>query len=223
MDTRGIVRKILALTLVMGLPISAPAQKANEISTTFRSNLNTRLQAALKQLKRNEPDIREVQKSALEFFRIDFDTVGSMRTRASWKSLMPTISGKYRRNDSLVDLGKWDFINYPHRKAGRDYVTFNTNEFEVVGSWDLSRLVFNPEVLDVASLVVLQEAVLKEITRIFYTRRRLQVDLILSPPQDAATFLSKELRVEELTATLDAMTGGLFSQTIDERTRSNEP
>ena len=56
-----------------------------------------------------------------------------------------------------------------------------------------------------------QEAILKEITRIYYTRRRLQVDLVLSPPNDPATKLSKELRIQELTATLDAMTGNLFS------------
>ncbi len=56
----------------------------------------------------------------------------------------------------------------------------------------------------------------KEITRLYYTRRRLQVDLILNPPRDAPTKLSKELRVDELTATLDAMTGNLFTRRTEQ-------
>jgi hypothetical protein len=205
-------RITLALAIALAwcfLAAPAPGQETTK--------LRPDIQRALKQLKKVEPSIREVQKSALEFFKIDFDTVQSMRTRAGWKSLLPTVGGKYRRNDTEVDLGKWDFINYPDRKAGRDFAGLFVNEFEVSSSWDLSRLVFNPEVLDVASLVVLQEAILKEVTRIYFTRRRLQVDLLLTPPADEATRLSKELRVEELTATLDAMTGGLFSKTMEKR------
>jgi hypothetical protein len=176
-----------------------------------------RIQKALDEIDALEPTIRESQWMALEFFRIDPDTVDSMRTRAGWKSIVPTVAGRYRRQDNMVDLDKWDLINYPDRIAGRDYALLDMNEFEATASWDLSRLVFNPEVLDVTSLVVLQEAILKEITRIYYTRRRLQVDLILAPPKDAPTLLSKELRVEELTATMDAMTGGKFSMIIEEK------
>jgi hypothetical protein len=83
-------------------------------------------------------------------------------------------------------------------------------ELQVGLSWNLPSLVFNAEVLDVGSLAVLQEGVLKEITRLYYTRRRLQIDLILNPPRDAQTELSKQLRIEELTSTLNAMTGNLF-------------
>jgi hypothetical protein len=205
-------RKTLALAVAVAwcyLAAVAPAQETPK--------LRPEIQQALKQLKKVEPSIREVQKAALEFFKIDFDTVQSMRSRAGWKSLLPTVGGKYRRNDTEVDLGKWDYMQYGNLKAGRDFAGLFVNEFEVSGSWDLSRLVFNPEVLDVASLVVLQEAILKEVTRIYFTRRRLQVDLLLTPPTDEATRLSKELRVEELTATLDAMTGGVFSTTMEKR------
>jgi len=97
-------------------------------------------------------------------------------------------------------------------------------EVQVGLRWDLPNLVFNPEVLDVGSLAILQESLLKEVTRLYYTRRRLQIDLILNPPNDPGTRISKELRIDELTSTLDAMTGELFSNALEERqTRVRRP
>ena len=213
-------RRMMNWLLALAILLPAGRSLAQAGGSDFRQEVKGKLKRALQQLKEQEPDIRDTQRAALEFFRIDFETVGSMRSRAGWKSIMPTVSGKYRQNQSLIDLDKWDYMNFPGAQAGWDYVTFDVKEFEVAGTWDLSRLVFNPEVLDVASLVVLQEAVLKEVTRIYYTRRRLQVDLIIAPPADVATLLSKELRVEELTATLDAMTGGFFSRTIEAKSNN---
>lgn len=181
------------------------------------------VERALGELEK-EPSIQQTQTAALKFFAIDADGVSSMRSRAGWKSVLPVVGVKYRNNSSTVDGEQ--------RETGEGFTTKlddvkgTVNEFEVSGTWDLPRLVFNPETLDTASLVVLQEAVLKEITRIYYTRRRLQVDLVLNPPRDPATKLSKELRVQELTSTLDAMTGNLFTRyerrkgKIDRRRRS---
>ena len=50
-------------------------------------------------------------------------------------------------------------------------------------------------------------------------RRRLQVDMLLTPPTDRATLLSKNLRIEELTGLIDAMTGGWFQRQLDVRAR----
>lgn len=207
------MRATNAIGLALACLCAVAAARASE-PPRFRPEV----QRALDRLKAVEPSVQEIQQAALGFFKIDFDTVQSMHSRASWKSLLPTVQGKYSRYMGDVDLGRWDYTIYQDRRVGDDRADTLTNEFEVIGAWDLSRLVFNPEVLDVTSLVVLQEAILKEITRIYFTRRRLQIDLILTPPTDEATLLSKELRVDELTATLDAMTGGKFSKTVQERT-----
>ena len=180
------------------------------------------VEAALSEMKR-EPTIQQTQKAALEFFRIDPNTINSMRTRAGWKSVLPSVSVKTRINNSDVYVDRADWTVRPqYEPVGIDDATTETIEFEVAGSWDLPRLIFNSEVLDVSSLVVLQEAILKEITRLYYTRRRLQVDIILSPPADPATRLSKELRIEELTSTLDAMTGNIFATYFEQKTRATK-
>ena len=59
-------------------------------------------------------------------------------------------------------------------------------EFGVKARWDLPALVFNPSQLDVASLVGLQDGILKEVTGLYYARRRLQVSLLLTPPETVA-------------------------------------
>ena len=176
-----------------------------------------RVQTALRKLKQ-EPSIKEVHRAALKFYNAEPETIASMRTRAAWKSILPDVHVRYRQSGNNVDINKYDFIQgIPDRDylLGQDESFGNVNEVQISGSWSLSRLMFNPEVLDVASLAALQEGVLKEVTRLYYTRRRLQIDLILSNPKDPGTRMSKELRIEQLTATLDALTNNLLSRHME--------
>ncbi len=196
-----------AMTLVLTALLASGAMAA-----PARSLDDPRVQEEMEALKL-EPTIQQAQGAALQFFNIDADTVSSMRSRAKIKALLPTVDVKFRFKDATTDVATIDRVNYdPNDPASEDAVGARATEWEIGGSWSLSRLVFNPEVLDVSSVAVLQEGVLKEVTRLYYTRRRLQVDLILSPPGDAATKLSKQLRVDELTATLDAMCGNVFTR-----------
>lgn len=164
----------------------------------------------LAQLKK-EPSVQAAQKAALRFFKIDPDTVNGMRSGSQWKWVLPEVDVRYRMNDGTVDVNRID-QQVQDTPFSFDDANSNVKEWVFQGSWALPRLVFNPETLDVSSLVVLQEKVLKEVTTLYYTRRRLQVSMILSPPKDTASRISMELRVEQMTATLDAMTGNLFAK-----------
>ena len=57
----------------------------------------------------------------------------------------------------------------------------------------------------------LLEKVLGEVTRLYFERRRLQVDMLLNPKSDLLGQVKDELRLRELTANVDALTGGRFS------------
>lgn len=193
---------IIALALLLAAPAAAQPRRIDD----------ARVQDTLEALKL-EPSIQQTQAAALQFFNIDPDTVSGMRTRAALKALLPVLEGSVRVNDSTVDSDTIDRQNFDDTIPALVGATgADVFEYGVSARWNLPQLVFNSEVLDVSSLAVLQEGVLKEVTRLYYTRRRLQVDLALNPADDAATRLSKELRIEELTATLDAMTGNLFSR-----------
>lgn len=199
------IRSMIALAAIglMAL-IAGPA--------AARSFDDPEVQSELAELKA-EPSIQDVHVAALRFFNLDPDTVSSMRTRANFKALLPDLTVRFNNRNSTIDAEQFNLATHGDEEPLTiDDAQGTAQELQVSGTWSLSRLMFNPEVLDVGSLAVLQEGVLKESTRLYYTRRRLQVDLILNPPKDGATRLSKELRIEEMTATLDAMTGNIFAR-----------
>ena len=64
-------------------------------------------------------------------------------------------------------------------------------------------------------MVELRNDLLSEATRIYYERRRLQIDLVFMPPVSEQEHLENLLRVDELTALLDGMTNGFFSKRLE--------
>ena len=186
-----------------------------------RAQVDSTAQARLKDLE-GEPSCQQVQEMALKYFNISGRQVASLRTRASTKALLPVleISGGY--TDSNVDEQTADLVAYEGYPVWLSKMAAG-NAWDVRGrvSWDLPRLIFNSEVLDVASLAGLMQGVLKEATRLYYMRRRLQVDLILRPSADPATLISKQMRLDELTSLIDAITGGWFSKELARGNRAD--
>lgn len=65
-------------------------------------------------------------------------------------------------------------------------------------------------------IMQLRDDILDEVTRLYFERGRLQVELLLTPPEDLKTKLGKELRLQELTADKDGLTGGYLSRRLRE-------
>lgn len=88
-------------------------------------------------------------------------------------------------------------------------------DFLVRTRWDLNELVMSSERIRVIGeaqdVAKLRDKVLSEVTRLYFERRRLQVEQLLSPKSDLMGQLKDHLRLAELTADLDATTGGRFS------------
>ena len=61
-------------------------------------------------------------------------------------------------------------------------------------------------------MVQLRNDVVDEVTRLYFERRRLQVELLTRQPAEPQPALYKALRIQELTALIDGLTGGYFSQ-----------
>ena len=202
--TRNLIVLVLTLTAW-----AAPAS----------AQVDTAAQAKLKALD-GEPTCQEVQEKALKYFNISGRQVDSLRSRAKAKAVLPVleVSGGY--TDSNIDEVTSNEMDFPSNLNGPWLIKGAAgNAWDIRGkaTWDLPRLVFNSEVLDVASLAGLMQGVLKEATRLYYMRRRLQVDLILTPPSDPATLISKQMRLDELTSLIDAITGGWFSKELARR------
>jgi NifB/MoaA-like Fe-S oxidoreductase len=85
--------------------------------------------------------------------------------------------------------------------------------------WDLGNVIYSSDQTSIDSreklMVELRNDLLSEATRIYYERRRLQIDLVFMPPVSEQEHLENLLRVDELTALLDGMTNGFFSKRLE--------
>ncbi len=64
-------------------------------------------------------------------------------------------------------------------------------------------------------MVQLREDILNEVTRLYFERRRLQMELASNKSITTTQAIEKDLRLQELTASIDALTGGTFSDAIE--------
>jgi len=159
-----------------------------------------------------EPPVADVQKAALKFFKVHPEKVAGYRRGAAWKALMPDLELIFNNEygSSKRTLYDYYYKNFPYKdKENGDTTSISIG---VRAHWSLDRLVFNAETLDVASLVGVQEGLLREVTSLYFTRRRLMTAMVLNPPQDPNEQITEQLRLDEITANIDALTGGYLSR-----------
>lgn len=160
----------------------------------------------LKEISLSEPTIRQVQEAALRYAEVVHpNKIKAMRRNARLKALLPDVDVNY---DKTIQAGGTtthfgDFVIGPR-------------DWGLTLSWDVGDLVFNSQVRLIDGqarlMVQLRDDILNEVTRLYYERRKLQTELILSPPEKSGDKLTRALRLEELTANIDALTGGYFSR-----------
>jgi hypothetical protein len=160
----------------------------------------------------HEPTIRDVQKAAIEYYNVSPDTIRGLRSRARKKALLPGLSvggAGYKQSSALaVD----DIVYRPVGVARFEDQNGVYLGLTATLTWNLDKLVFNAEELDVMSLIGIQDGIQREVTTLYYVRRRLQIEQLLNPPTTVGARIAAELRLEELTGLLDAYTGGFFSK-----------
>ena len=174
----------------------------------------TAVQAVLRKFA-GEPTIREVQNAAVAHARVDPELIDSMRWRLRTASALPQfrINGDAQQN---LDLAERNEVGAPNVLVSQDDKSFGAT---AQMTWDLDQLIFNRDELGLSRETVrlgnTRDRVVDTVTRRYYERRRLQIDLELSPPTDLGDSVRKELRVQELTADIDALTGGWYSSALE--------
>jgi len=166
----------------------------------------TDVEQALKQLALSEPTIQQVQQAALSYAEVVHpQRIHALRRNAKLKALLPDVSLDYDKTVYGSSTTKVGFV------GPRDWGLSLT--------WDVGDIVFNEQVrlLDgnARLMVQLRDDILDEVTRFYYQRRKLQMELIIAPPQTTEEKLTRILRIEELTANIDGLTGGWFSRQLE--------
>jgi len=162
----------------------------------------------------HEPTIAQVRDAAIRYAEVHPSKIKRWRRQAALQALLPTVGFSLDRDtsrDPHVDEGafpNFQLIETKDRDVGADLSV----------KWDLGEMIWNNDqtLIDVRSKLMtqLRDDIVDEVTRTYFERRRLQASLLTNPPIDQQAVLEKELRLQELTALLDGLTGGLFSNSM---------
>ncbi len=136
---------------------------------------------------------------------------------------LPAVTLDYDKD--LDDYNTWNYVDLDGngKVEADEFQLYNSradddDSFGVRLAWRLDKIVMSSERIRVINeaqdIVKLRDKILEDVTRIYFDRRRLQVEQLLSPPTDLRTKLKNELRLQELTANIDALTGGRFSAAL---------
>jgi hypothetical protein len=169
----------------------------------------------VRQLIRREPRAHEVIEVALRHYRVHATEIDALRASSRYRGLLPVFSTIGSVNRSGSASASSQTISNPQDTVSNQ--AYNGYAVSLGLSWDLRELMFNPSELQAYGLVGIQQDILLEVTRAYFMRRQLQIRLAIRPPSDVLTKAILELRVDEYAAILDAMTGGWFGRSLEER------
>ncbi|MCK9594787.1 MAG: hypothetical protein PHH68_07335 [Candidatus Omnitrophica bacterium] len=159
------------------------------------------------------PAIKPTQQAAIAYAEVNPEKIKQWRKQAAKKAWMPELSMGLARDTS--DLFHWEGGSTVKAdddilRKGRDTV-----DWDIGLKWDLSEIIWNQDQtsIDVRSklMVELRQDILDEVTKLYFERIRVKMELDDLAIEDRKKRFEKELKLQELTAQLDGFTGGYFS------------
>src|SRR5665213_1002037 len=137
-------------------------------------------------------------------------TAGRSRYAGVLPELRLMAERRFARTES-VDLGS------PTDATALAPVGIDSNNdvrYQARATWDLSKIIFNPDEIG-AQFQALRTADARReveslVIRLYFERRRLKAESAAADDQDMPSGLRRELRIAEVEAELDALTGGAF-------------
>jgi hypothetical protein len=174
----------------------------------------------------HEPSIQQVQMWATDYAKASPHLVERWLKASKTFASLPQLTLEYRYRDGwdqdfvyLTDAGgaaltPEEDVTPQFSDGGQDQDAYYTVRMR----WDLNELVMSSERIRVINeaqdLSKLRDKLLEDVTERYFERRRLQVEMKLAPRQDVMGQVRDQIALMELTAHLDAYTGGAFSAAL---------
>lgn len=177
--------------------------------------------ASVMSLFADEPAVDVVQRWATREAMLEPERAASLVRDARARGALPLIRLRGRYKDSSGQ--NWDELNL---LDGRDKDSDYTLDLWL--EWDLADLASGPDLLrsvrEGRELTELRQAIVHQVTITYFDRRRLLAEGVLAAADEPIVqALRRRLRVEELNATLDGLTGGRWSRSLPPPTEPAGP
>lgn len=164
----------------------------------------------------HEIPIQDVQKAAIDYAEVNPEKIQQWRKQASKKAIFPKVSASVNRDTSEL----WHWESGSSTKTFDDVLVPGNDAigWDITLSWDLGEIIWNNDqtTIDARSrlLVELRNDIIDEVTKMYFERLRLKNELDNLNIEEIKKRFDKELRLAEITASIDAYTGGYFSREI---------
>jgi len=160
----------------------------------------------------DEPTILELQRAAIRYAEVNPDKIASWRRQAAARAFMPEVSVGYNNDiddtiSTATSNGRTSFwVGPDDTSSGWDFTA----------KWDLGDLVYNTAQTSIDSrsklMVELRNDVLEMLNTAYFERKKIQRQLSNIADKANPAYADREIRIEELSATIDGLTGGYLSR-----------
>ena len=170
----------------------------------------------------HEPSVLEVQHVAARYARVNPGAYKGWLGQSNWAYVLPEkLRGELLYRD---EYGR-DVRTTASSTGSSDLVTADLETlYRAQVEWRLPRMIFNPDKLkvstEISKLVTRREEILTTVNKLYFARRQAQALAVLEPPKDPKKAIRLEMQIAGLTADLDALTGGWFSETVRQRVKA---
>lgn len=175
----------------------------------------------------NEPSIRDVQQAAIHYAQINPVRFAQWRQkvkeRGLWPEVVQFVVGHDTDDDEDYTRSKTVGVSSGTAYVGPDDETWGWDtdddwDYEFRLRWNLQDYVFHNDMLKISAetedQVELRQEIIEDVTKLYFDRKRLKVEMILQKNVPISLKMKRHLQLEEMTAALDGMTGGYFSESI---------
>lgn len=166
--------------------------------------------------------LHELEKAALRYSDLEASEIQKWKSRSKWAAAMPRVMVGYDQkaaiqvNNSLQDsvsvTSSGVTVGPPEANLNQDN-NFNRG-FEAKAYWELSELVFSKDQIAISSEAryrqLIRGQLLDELQQAYFERKKLFIQMGNKPTEEWTAGL--RIRLEEIEAKLDSLTGGAFSK-----------
>ena len=187
------------------------------LTTTPAARVDPEVYVRFKRYAEREPSVQQAVYVALQRAGIERSALTALRARTPWKGFLPKIEAGVRWRDTEADIDGHRPFDVGDLDGGRRFQNDAFDRrfiFSVVGKWDLRELIFSRDEAPMGRVFGTNRHAewwfRNTIINLFLERQRLLFESMANPDDEPRRALMRDLRLEELTAHLNALTGDLF-------------